>query len=289
MDEQLNPFYYIWFALSAAILARWLAQTRWGRNAFAGIALRRHNLNATDVLVVALGYVLILIAMGQVQGQNDSPSDLRQNLALLVLVAGQLLIAGFAVRIGANRCANHLAGWGLTKPYLTQAARFAPVYFVTATGLTLMTLAATIKICQIVGYPIVQKHQLLEMLGQDPNPTRVALLVLSAVLAAPLAEEFLFRGLLQNCLIGALTKRYENTDPAEQPEPAPDKYRWLGIVTTAVIFAVFHGDWQHWPALFVLGTFLGYTYERHGNLCIPILVHSLFNLLPVAVSLVSSP
>jgi membrane protease YdiL (CAAX protease family) len=41
-------------------------------------------------------------------------------------------------------------------------------------------------------------------------------------------------------------------------------------------------NWQHVPALFVLGMYLGYFYERYGNLLIPIFVHCMFNILPLA-------
>ncbi len=61
--------------------------------------------------------------------------------------------------------------------------------------------------------------------------------------------------------------------------------RWLGIVIAAGVFAITHADWQHWPALFTFGIFLGYAYERRGNIWIPIIMHFLFNAMPITVTL----
>ena len=62
--------------------------------------------------------------------------------------------------------------------------------------------------------------------------------------------------------------------------------RWIAIAVTSLLFAASHGNWQHLPALWVLGMFLGYSYERRGTLAVPILIHVLFNALPIVVTMV---
>jgi ABC-2 type transport system permease protein len=77
------------------------------------------------------------------------------------------------------------------------------------------------------------------------------------VLAAPVCEEFIFRGLLQGGLRRSL--------------PA-----WQAIGIAAALFALVHPPAAMLP-VFVLGLCTGIAYERSGALLAPMLVHALYN------------
>ena len=77
------------------------------------------------------------------------------------------------------------------------------------------------------------------------------------VLAAPLCEEFIFRGLLQGGLRRSL--------------PA-----WQAIVFSAALFAIVHPSLSMLPVL-LLGLCAGWAYERSGTLAAPMLVHAGYN------------
>ncbi|SDH98567.1 type II CAAX endopeptidase family protein [Janthinobacterium sp. YR213] len=77
------------------------------------------------------------------------------------------------------------------------------------------------------------------------------------VLAAPLCEEFIFRGLLQGGLRRSL--------------PA-----WQAIGIAAALFALVHPPAAMLP-VFVLGLCTGIAYERSGALLAPMLTHALYN------------
>ena len=77
------------------------------------------------------------------------------------------------------------------------------------------------------------------------------------VLAAPLCEEFIFRGLIQGGLRRSL--------------PA-----WQAIGIAAALFAVVHPPASMLP-VFVLGLCTGLAYERSGSLLAPMLVHAGYN------------
>ncbi|MDZ5632779.1 type II CAAX endopeptidase family protein [Janthinobacterium sp. GMG1] len=77
------------------------------------------------------------------------------------------------------------------------------------------------------------------------------------MLAAPLCEEFLFRGLLQGGLRRSL--------------PA-----WQAIGIAAALFALVHPPAAMLP-VFVLGLCTGHAYERSGALLAPMLAHVLYN------------
>jgi len=89
-------------------------------------------------------------------------------------------------------------------------------------------------------------------------------LIFAGSLVAPLVEEFLFRGILQQSLF----YKYGSLLPA--------------LVVPTVIFVLFHVAYLFYvPALFELiglALLLGWVMAKTGNIIIPILVHGLFNL-----------
>ncbi|MEF2269630.1 type II CAAX endopeptidase family protein [Janthinobacterium sp. LS2A] len=85
------------------------------------------------------------------------------------------------------------------------------------------------------------------------------------VLAAPLCEEFIFRGLLQGGLRRSL--------------PA-----WQAVTVAAALFAIVHPPAAMLPA-FALGLCTGIAYERSGALLAPMLVHAGYNAALLAYQL----
>lgn len=98
------------------------------------------------------------------------------------------------------------------------------------------------------------------------SPLQLTFALFSIVIIAPIVEEILFRGTLQQYL-----KRF-------LPIPA-------SIALTSLIFASFHfspaqtlGNLAIIPSLFIFACFLGYIYERQGSIYASIGLHSAFNL-----------
>ena len=103
------------------------------------------------------------------------------------------------------------------------------------------------------------EHDMLQAIHAMEGGWRF-LVVLLAVLVAPLAEEMFFRGLLQSMLRRYLRKA------------------WPAVLAASVIFAMMHYQYpQTIPSLLALGIALGYNYERCGRLYPSILMHVLFN------------
>lgn len=97
------------------------------------------------------------------------------------------------------------------------------------------------------------------------GPFTFLIAILSIIVLAPVLEELLFRGFLQNWL-----KRYLG--------------RIGSITATAFIFASFHysmsqgiGNLSIIGSLFILAFFLGFIYEREQNLLASITLHAAFN------------
>lgn len=85
----------------------------------------------------------------------------------------------------------------------------------------------------------------------------IGMLLLLAV-AAPLVEELLFRGLLQQGLATRLP-------------------RWAALVCTAALFGVVHFEWLQLPGLFAAGLVFGGLLLRYQRLGPSIFAHMFFN------------
>lgn len=109
-------------------------------------------------------------------------------------------------------------------------------------------------------------HPYLRLLEQTGIGPELGLIALTAVVAAPLMEELLFRVVLQTWLNEFLPGR-------------------TAIVSTALLFAVIHG-FPDSLAIFILALVLGVTYQRRRSYLAVVVVHALFNGYNVLATLI---
>lgn len=113
-------------------------------------------------------------------------------------------------------------------------------------------------------------HQTLRALV-DAQPTLWWwLTLLGAALGAPIIEELIYRGFLQNGLQRLM------------------RSPWPAILTTSVVFTVIHAgavEPRAMPVLFVLSVSLGVVYARTGRILAPIAMHTAFNAANIALAL----
>lgn len=117
-------------------------------------------------------------------------------------------------------------------------------------------------------------HRTLEALGQSGDPLWIAVTALVAVLMAPIVEEILYRGALQQALNGI------------------GMPRTLSMLGASALFALAH--WGSLVAgseagaltmLLLLGLVFGWTYERTGSMWAPFAAHAAFNAANLAIFL----
>jgi uncharacterized protein len=101
-------------------------------------------------------------------------------------------------------------------------------------------------------------NPLLQIVLEGKDSTALLLFFLTAAVAAPLFEEFLFRGFL----LPSLT-RYVPV--------------WVAICLSGLLFGVAHLSLSEIIPLTTLGIILGIVYVRTKNLLAPMLLHSLWN------------
>jgi len=108
----------------------------------------------------------------------------------------------------------------------------------------------------------VTPQDVVEFLQSAESPRdRIAVLAM-AVIVAPLAEEWIFRGYLY-----PVGKRYAGP--------------FVSAVVTAALFALLHGHAASIPALFTLALCLTLSYEKSGSLLVSMIMHSIFNAVSV--------
>ncbi len=127
--------------------------------------------------------------------------------------------------------------------------------------LSLTQLAATMALLEANGFDPPPQHEILEAArGNARTVAGAGLLILSAVIVAPIVEELFFRGVLLRGLW-----RFGGR-------------AWPAIIASAGLFAVVH---QHVPQsmapLFTFGIVLGYVRVRTGSMLVCILAHIAFN------------
>jgi membrane protease YdiL (CAAX protease family) len=148
-------------------------------------------------------------------------------------------------------------------------------------------------------------HTVEKMLRQEASFSGVVLAFVSAVIFAPLAEELVFRGIIQAWLNRAILYDPIEVDPGSDPDlPAAHEgvattlqrdgapgdlvgrkdaglaggRAWAPVVASSLLFAAMHVQVMPTPIpLFFLALALGYLYQRTGSLVAPITLHALFN------------
>lgn len=212
--------------------------------------------SAWDAVPVAIAAILATALVGTAlaltlpRGMAFALVQLAFEIALALITIGWLHLrhrgSVRALLIRSDRPARDL-GFGLA----AGAALFGVTVFVVAPILFgLLGL--------ITGQEVLPPDQ--EVLPADPGALEVSLVGIAVVLAAPVAEELFFRGLL----FRGLRRRLD---------------RWASALISAAIFAVFHVIPLLMPLLFVVGLGLAWIYERRGSLLPAMAAHAAFNVI----------
>lgn len=104
----------------------------------------------------------------------------------------------------------------------------------------------------------VEPQELVSLFQAGGDPLAIGLLVVLAVVLAPIVEEIIFRGCLYRFLKSQTTRL-----PAQ--------------LISGALFSLMHANLFSFVPLLVVGVLLARVYERSGNLLVPIWFHAFFN------------
>lgn len=97
--------------------------------------------------------------------------------------------------------------------------------------------------------------------------------ILAVGISAPFAEEFVFRGILQQRLTSKLPK-------------------WAALLIASAVFGIFHGNATQFINAFLAGLLIGFMYMKTGSLWLCIIAHmanNIFSVIYEPVGLVNVP
>ena len=196
----------------------------------------------------------------------------------------------FAVLMGSlliSAATKSRVGWTFTSPARDLKLSLAA----TALCLPVVFLVQAIVV-QIPG--MQYEHPLLRFIFDHPSPRLWMALGFTAIITAPIAEEFFFRGLLQGWLESELLKRHRQARPFDETESPvreaarqylPLRLACLPIVASSILFSAAH--FNHgggWIAIFVLALGLGLLYHKTHRLLPCILLHMALNATSLAIA-----
>lgn len=211
--------------------------------------------------ILSIAYVLVVAI------SRESPS---QPLAMLASLFPFALIG---LALGAcNRELGGLRIVGLLPRHPMRDLRWAGAAIPTALFFSWTTGLVVTAISLYYGFTVEPVgHDALDQLLNDFSAATLLLIIVSAVIMAPLLEELVFRGIMQTSLLHVFGQS-----------------RWAAMLYTATLFSITHAwvvPWQNLFSLFVLGLIFGYLYERTGSLLPAILTHAGFNAANIIIAL----
>ena len=251
------------YGLGLIFFGVWLLQTSFGRKALNRIPERRHTMPAYLPLLALIGFMTapgLMIDLWKAYGPDVSGY---QKILWIHVIFGltQTAMIALFLRIGQVYFIHRLRGMGLGfhgfGRNLFGAVR---ILFVTW-PLLMVAITLVMHYGQSVQGPnyTIERHEELDVLVEHHRWSVTAAVLILSVVIAPIAEELLFRGIIQTAL----------DDHVRSP--------WQSVIFTAILFASVHQNPEHWPALLILGASMGYAYEKSGSLWQSILMHAMFN------------
>lgn len=242
---------------AAVIGGRILARTRRGLPA---VTPRPHGAvtwEGGDVATAATAYLGSQFLVASVL-PPDASIQLRLAGAAAAVLASTAVTAAMLVRRGTPPAVLGLS---------TANLRADVVLGLAGLGLVLAPLLGLAGILDRI-HPY--KHEIIDILTAHRDPLTLALVAVCACVAAPIAEEFLFRRVLQGWL--------ERRDP---PAGTP-----VSIIASSAAFALAHvGQGLGWIPLFFFGLVCGYLTRQTGSIVPGIVLHSLFNAVSLGLIL----
>lgn len=131
--------------------------------------------------------------------------------------------------------------------------------------------ATLLSVLESLGLPIeLVKQPAIDLILGLKSPWLIALMLTSAVLFAPLAEELVFRAGIYRLLRRGLPF-------------------WASAVISSLLFAGVHFYWQGLPGLFLVGFCLAAVYEYTGDIRASMAFHAAFNLNSVVMLFLIPP
>ena len=153
---------------------------------------------------------------------------------------------------------------------------------------SLLLIPATMTINAVVSILVTPySHPVIETLLAEASVPTLAYTVVTVVVAAPIVEEFVFRGVILTYLQRVFSGHWDsttaifcrNTDKKQIDNEKPDLFQLHGAnILTSLLFAGLHiGQGAAYIPLFFLSFGLGYVCNKTGSIIPCVIIHMVLN------------
>jgi membrane protease YdiL (CAAX protease family) len=249
------------------VLGAWLLKTSLGRKALVNSPARRNDMMPYLAFIPFFFWFLTVWLLALIKRKFVPETQGWQNAVAdnLILCLSAMPVIAIIIVIAKRHFAGGITGFGLNPKTIFKDFVAALLNLLAMMPVILVVLILTILAGKLISGPefVMPRHRELNEIMAYPQWQVRAIIIITAICVVPFIEEMLFRGMLQT-LVRSYTGR-----------------PWRAIIIASLVFAIFHENPQHWPALFTFGLVLGYAYEKSGSLFRPIFLHLIFNAFSV--------
>ncbi len=215
------------------------------------------------------GGLTLLLSGGKVTSENAGFIRWATVLSQLLLILLPTIILG-RLRYGSLRSAFSFRWPGVRQTLLSVLGVFALQQLLQAYMFIQDSLPLPPKLREVVDLVKGLYEETYRLLVTAKNPSEFLVVVLTVALVPAIAEEFLFRGLVQKS-VGESTGGMR------------------AAITTGIIFGAYHLNPISVVPLVLLGAYFGYLVYRSRNLAISVSVHFFNNFFACAAAYMAVP
>jgi membrane protease YdiL (CAAX protease family) len=250
-----------------------LRLARPGLGSVKGGAVAAHWYDVRDVWAAVALMMFMLMTSGILMSdivppaqEDKAGSDPGKELLVVVAsIVTLLMICGLLlVFLRAMRGLNPVEIFGMRRVSLWHAARLAMAFIVPMYVIVVVVSGLLIQNWLADVWPDLGPQEAVTAFQEAGGPLMKTLMIVAAVIVAPVVEETIFRG-----YVYAVLKRF--TDG------------WFAAVCSSLLFAVVHVHVGSTVPLFLLALGFCAAYEFSGSLLVPMWMHAFFNATSMAL------
>lgn len=219
----------------------------------------RDILTASLVLVVGMLILIIaLIPISRYGGLTSAP------LVCIGLAMTSVMLLAVSWFFGPRKHHVSITSWGIRQPLVSSMSAFTLPVVILVVILTFNALYGWVT--SELGWDILEPSN--AFLDADYGPYSLTIIGILVILIGPFAEEVFFRGFFL-------------------PGIAQSWGPKAGIITSALLFSLAHGEIALMIPISVAGLLLGWLYVRTDSLVMSFIVHSLQNTVAFGVTIIT--
>lgn len=267
-EDVSNSIFYI---AGLAILAVWMLKNSLGTKALTLTKPRKNSLNPFAPLAVLFAYYCTAtLAFETIKRctPKDYPEPTLKLIQTCSTIALAFIFAAIVLFIAHKTFAAQIKGFGIRFKTIHKDIGHALLNYICIITLVFAAAFLTEQIGRyfIENFKIEPHNEITKLTTFANYPLLIAAIFINAIIAAPIIEEFIFRGLFQSTIRAHINKP------------------WTSIALTSMLFASVHANPWHWPALFVLSMAIGYSYEKSNSILRPVFIHMTFNAVSISIA-----